>query len=518
MSLVGNRGGGAGALAVNNNHIFATTTARNTYFASNPSEVVQDMYISVSGVLQKRVNTAWVDTSALIRGANGANGVNAPSLLINYSADGASGWTSTLDTAIHKYWRWSTDNGVTWNPAAPDVALFKAEEGVSSLPAPFSFSTSGGMLEILKGTSTVLTVDENELRGLGGISTGDGELNLGEMHYIGSAGDMVTIKNNSANMFMHPAYGAISLDGLTIVEQMARVHTAGIQVMLPAGGVGVGQVNYNSTFTPAVNSCFLKVRLIPDETYTGDLTLTVRNVTSGLKVSQFTFNTSIFTGTPIDVPFKHPLWLRAGQEYSTAIEKPNGNYLLVKSNSAGDQPYRESSFLEFNDYPLFHAGNAAAQVTALTALTGASRLPATAVRDFPVMSGTELGMAKLGSTLSINGTGELNVAVAPTSIPIVANEAARLAIPQSTGVILAIQQDTGVTWGIEANNDPSVALNWKQIGTVATNVVSFNGRIGAVSPTTNDYNMEQIGLTDRISAAKYVFRVDNGVPYLEEIA
>jgi hypothetical protein len=319
-------------------------------------------------------------------------------------------------------------------------------------------------------------------------------------------------------MFMHPAYGAISLDGATIVEQAARVHTAGVQVMLPAGGVGVGQVNYNSTFTPAVNSCFLKVKLIPDETYNGELTLTVRNITSGKKVSQFTFNASTFTGTPIEVPFKHPLWLRAGQEYSTSITKLEGVFLLAKSNNTGDQPYRESSFLQFNDYPLFHAGNAAAQVTALTALTGASRLPATAVRDFPVMSGTELGMAKLGSTLSINGSGELNVSVAPTSIPIVANEAARLAIPQSTGVILAIQQDTGVTWGIEANNDPSVTLNWKQIGTVATNVVSFNGRIGAVSPTTNDYNMEQIGLTDRISAAKYVFRVDNGVPYIEEIA
>jgi hypothetical protein len=507
-------------LAVNNNHIFATTTARNTYFASNPSEVTQDMYISVSGVLQKRVNTTWVDTSAAIRGANGVDGVDAPQMLINYSVDGVSGWTPTLNILTHKYWRWSTDNGVTWTPTSPNVAMFKAEEGAGSgVPAPYEYVIDGnGDLALELGGIPIMTVGSDLLWVREGINTGDGELNLGEMHYIGSAGDIVTIKNSSSNMFMHPAYGAISLDGATIVEQAARVHTAGIQVMLPAGGVGVGQVNYNSTFTPTVNSCFLKVRLIPDETYTGELTLTVRNVTSGKKVSQFTFNASTFTDTPMEVPFKHPLWLRAGQEYSTAITKPMGMFLLAKSNSAGDQPYRESSFLEFNDYQLFHAGNAAAQVTALTALTGANRLPATAIRDFPVMSGTELGMAKLGSTLSINGSGELNVSVAPTSIPIVANEAARLAIPQSTGVILAIQQDTGVTWGIEANNDPSVALNWKQIGTVATNVVSFNGRIGAVSPTTNDYNMEQIGLTDRISAAKYVFRVDNGVPYIEEIA
>jgi len=117
--------GGAGALAVNNNHIFATTTARNTYFASNPSEVVQDMYISVSGVLQKRVGAAWVDTSAIIKGADGAD---AQTPIVNYSIDGLSGWTSALNPAIHKYWRWSTNNGIIWTPAVK----FAAEEGAGT--------------------------------------------------------------------------------------------------------------------------------------------------------------------------------------------------------------------------------------------------------------------------------------------------------------------------------------------------------------------------------------------------
>ncbi len=509
----GGSGSSSGALDVRSSHIFATTTARNTYFTSNPSEVVEDMYISVSGVLQKRQAGAWVDVSAVIKGQTGTN---APAMLINYSADGLTGWTPTLNNLTHKYWRWSTDNGVSWLPVPPAVALFKLEDTGSAVPPPYEYVVNGnGELELQKGGTPIMTVDEDSLWVREGLNTGDGEINIGEMHYVGSAGDMIAIKNNSSNMIAVPAFSSISPDGTTIVESTARVHVSGIQTLFPAGGVGIGQVDYNSTFVPTVNSAFVYVRIIPDETYVGDLTLTVRNVSSGKKVSQFTFAASTFTGTPFQIPFKHPLWLRAGQTYSTAITKINGSYLSARSNVAGDQPYRESSFLEYSDQPIFHAGNAAAQATALSALTGSNRVAASAIRDFPVMTNSVYGMAKLGTTMSINGSGELNTTISPTGIKIVADEAARLAIPLSTGVTLAVQQDTGITWGIEASLDPSVALNWKQIGTVATSVVSFNGRTGGVTPATGDYNQKQIKTIHDDTLVEGWFGWDNNGLYFE---
>lgn len=515
----GSGGSEAGALAVNNNHIFATTTARNTYFTANPSEVVQDMYISVSGTLQKRVSTAWVDTSAAIRGGNGLDGTDAPAVIYNYSVNGLNGWTSTLDVNTHKYWRWSTDNGVTWTPIAPAVAKMIAEDGGNGVPTPYQFTLgANNLLELRKGIELIATVDENGFWTLNSLSTGNGDLFLGEGHYVGSAGQNVIFKNENSELFWHPTWGAINGDGTIIVDQTARKHFPVIQKVQPAGNQGVGQVDYNSTFTAVSNAAFLYLDIVPLETFSGKLTLTVSNAVTGNKISQYDFDANYINGGTVRVPFKRPIWALAGEQYITSLTKVSGAFLQVRANLAGTQPWREASFLTFADYNVFHAGNPEAQVAALSALSGTSKLPFSALRDVPTMTSAVAGIAKLGATMSINGNGELNTAISPTSIPIVANQAARLAIPQSTGVILAIQQDNGITYGIEANNDPSVAGNWKQIGTVATNVVSFNGRNGAVVPAVNDYNMEQIGLTDITTATKYVFRVDNGVPYIEEIA
>ena len=44
----------------------------------------------------------------------GLNGINAPAVLAQYSVDGKIGWTSVLNTATHKYIRYSYDGGKTW--------------------------------------------------------------------------------------------------------------------------------------------------------------------------------------------------------------------------------------------------------------------------------------------------------------------------------------------------------------------------------------------------------------------
>jgi hypothetical protein len=175
-----------------------------------------------------------------------------------------------------------------------------------------------------------------------------------------------------------------------------------------------------------------------------------------------------------------------------------------------------ATFRTFTDETVFHTANAALQAQALNALTGADRLSANAIRDFPVMSSTVLGLAKLGTTMSINGDGELNTAVSPTGIKIVSDETARLSVPVSGGAIIAIQQDNGFTYGIEANQDTSVAGNWKQIGVVATNVVGFNGRNGAVVPATGDYNQKQIKTVHDDTSVEGFLGIDNNGIYWDD--
>ena len=506
-------GGNASALAVKNTHIFANTTARNAYFVSNPSELVEDTYISVSGVLQKRVGATWVDTSAVIKGADGAD---AQTPIVNYSIDGLSGWTSALNPAIHKYWRWSTNNGIIWTPAVK----FAAEEGAGTgVPDPYEYTIgANNILELRKGGEIISTVDEKGFWSIESLSTGNGDLYLGEGHYVGSSGENVVFKNESSDLFWHPCWGAINGEGTQIVEQSARVHFPVIQKVQPAGAAGAGSIEYNSTFTAVSNAAFLYLDIIPKETFIGVLKLVVTNAVTGAQLSSYDFSASLVDGVSMRVPFKRPIWANGGQQFTTAITKANGDYIQVLPNSAGTAPWREASFLTFTDYDVFHTGNSIRQASGLNALTGANRIAFGAIRDVPTMSNSVAGVAKLGSTMSINGNGELNTSISPTGIKIVADQIARLATPQTGGAILVIQQDDGKTYGIEAGQDTAVALNWKQIGTVATNVVSFNGRNGAVVPATGDYDMEKIGLTDQTNAKNYVFRVDNGVPYLEEIA
>ena len=50
-------------------------------------------------------------------GKDGANGNSAPAVKAQYSEDGTSSWTATLNTSTHKYIRFSYDNGATWTSA-----------------------------------------------------------------------------------------------------------------------------------------------------------------------------------------------------------------------------------------------------------------------------------------------------------------------------------------------------------------------------------------------------------------
>lgn len=504
-------GAGGSSLAVRNDLIFNNVIDRDDFFTTNPSQLTDDLNVVVNGELQKYVNGSWVNMTPIIQGGSGAD---APELTIQYSANGHTGWSATLNPALHKFWRWSTDNGVTWAPVPPATARFSASDGGAGVPDPFEYSVSPeGKLQLLKGGVVIATNDEYGGWVKNSVTTGTGSLHLGKLHSIGSANENVVFKNEDSTLAWHPCWGAISADGSQVVEQAARVHSDEVLVTYPADSVGTATVDYNSVFTVSGNFVFLYLDIIPKESYTGELTLTVSKPSNGKEVSKFEYAATYTANVKARVPFKYPLWMFTGQQFHATITKPDGSFLKVTANQAGTEPYREAAYRTFQDEIVFHNGNAALQAIALNALTGAERISASAVRDFPVMTNTVLGMAKLGATMSISGAGELNTAVSPTGIKIVADEAGRLALPQSGGAILAIQQDNGFTYGTEAGQDTSINENWKQIGTVATNVVSFNGRNGAVVPTSGDYDQKQIKTVHDDTGAEGFFGIDNNGIY-----
>lgn len=77
----------------------------------------------------------------------------------------------------------------------------------------------------------------------------------------------------------------------------------------------------------------------------------------------------------------------------------------------------------------------------------------------------------------------------------VADAAARLALTaaaiQSDDLI--VQSDDGSAWMLVEGGDPATSADWVQIGGVgAGGVTSFNGRTGAVAPTTGDYAVADV--------------------------
>lgn len=504
--------GGSGSLSIRDDNFFANMIDRDDYFTVNPSKLLKGVYISVNGELQRYDGDTWIDVTPIVEGRSGED---APMLLIQYSANGATGWSETINTSLHKYWRWATDGGITWSP---NGVRYSAASTANGVPDPYSLQVGGdGKLQLLKDGLLIQEQDETGSWISNSVRTGTGSLHLGELHSFGSGGENTVTVNSDSNIAYYPAWSGVSTDGSTRVNMSARVHS---EVLLEEanGALSTPIVDYNYNYTSSTDLVFYYLDIIPAENYTGRLRWTVVKST-GKEAAAFFFDVNATSGNEVVVPFKYPLWAKAGQQFALSITKEDGSYLKVKAGTINpSEPWRRNHYATFIDHAVYHQGNNTEVVSGLSSLTGVDRLPASAIRDFPIMAPTVKGMAKLGATMSINGSGELNTAISPTGIKIVADEAARLSIPIAGGAILAIQQDSGFTYGIEAGEDTSVVGNWKQIGTVATDVVSFNGRNGAVVSEAGDYNMDQIEIADQTTPVKYVFRVESGVPYIEEIA
>jgi hypothetical protein len=77
------------------------------------------------------------------------------------------------------------------------------------------------------------------------------------------------------------------------------------------------------------------------------------------------------------------------------------------------------------------------------------------------------------------------------------SEADRLTVSVYPDLTIAYQMDDGSSWVINGNDDPSNIDNWTKLGSaLISQVSSFNGRTGNVSPETGDYTSDMIAETD----------------------
>jgi hypothetical protein len=134
-----------------------------------------------------------------------------------------------------------------------------------------------------------------------------------------------------------------------------------------------------------------------------------------------------------------------------------------------------------------------------------------------IASTSVVGAIKVGAGLAVTGLGTLSSVASPTQTTVVANQAARLAIPTSALAKSAIQTDTNIIYYINGGDDPSISGNWINGGSVAASVQSFKARTGVVVPAFEDYTLELVPQTDITTSLKYKLVIDNGVLFLEEL-
>ena len=85
------------------------------------------------------------------------------------------------------------------------------------------------------------------------------------------------------------------------------------------------------------------------------------------------------------------------------------------------------------------------------------------------------------------------------------SEADRLTVSIYPDLTIAYQMDDGSSWVINGNDDPSNIDNWTKLGSaLISQVSSFNGRTGNVTPESGDYTSDMITETDgKQFASKY---------------
>ena len=500
--------GSGGSLVVANQHFFTDNSLRDAYFAANPSEKTNGLSISVNNTLQKWDGSVWQNVTPVITGQKGDN---APPVKFQYSENGHSDWSDTLVVASHKFWRWSTDDGLSWSPNY----IPYSGEGSGSVPAPYSLIVgNNGKLQLYKSGVLIQEQDEHGSWVANSISTGTGSFHLGDLHSNGSAGENVLWLNTQSNICWFPAWQGINKTDATTYDLTTRKH--GTMIANEPLGVqaGSGAVDYTDTFTAPANVAFFKVEIIPEENYTGDLVWQSKFLPADLEVASFFFTATLVAGTRYTVQFKYPLYVKSGQQASISIKKKDGTLLKCRASSLNAlKPYRQTFYTSFADHLVYNQSNNDLIARGLESLTDSAALDVFKLKNIGLLSkGLYRGDIPSGLTGLQNASkGDWWKAATSKSL-------AGTSFAVGDELYCVSNTDANVTnlsnfTKVDNVNQVMIASTQANAGQAGITPVPLAGDVTVL--TNRGWGNAEY--KDATTNKKYKLIIDNGVPYLEEI-
>ena len=454
-----------------------------------------------------------VDNGVSYAGTSKIVGLDAPKLVIQYSEDGATNWLPDPILGLTNYWRWSTDGGTTWSPNYVRYTPPSGSTG-TGFPSPFEATLDGlSQLQLKQGGELIYTQTAKKTKFVGKVEAGWEGFSV-PGHTLGSAGENFVFVNNNDNAVYFPPWSSVSKTGSVVNQPSVRVHGATLDYLEVNGSINNGlPTDAEFTTQPTVNAVFFELSFAAGEAYTGRLYLEQRNSAGDLVLSEVEVPSKTYAfGDIITIPFPFPLWLKKDQAVQVKLYKEGDALMKVRTGqTVTTKPWRRAAYRTYSEQPILTTNNPTAIVSSLSGLTGADRLPASAIKDFPIASGTQLGMVKLGTGFSISGDGKLNNDSTAAKQVVVSSQAAMLALPMISNLYIANRTDVQTNWYLNADEDPAILANWTQ-GEYTGNIVSsFKNRHGAVAPQYGDYDSTLVPIADQDNAAiKYIIAVKNG--------
>lgn len=560
-------GSGSGGITIPSDQIFATTAERDTYFTQNPDKLEEGTLCVVytnpqDGLLQEYVENAWQDRSRVIQGEKGDTGdrglqgdhidaaeflgedivfsdtggrtftlvdaVNtlkgpqgdpSPILLTQFSIEPDGPWVNSevfsQNPDLYFYWRWSTDDGVTWSPNGVSMRAT-----VTDLPNGFGwFSDGAGGLTLKKGEDVYLTMTPDEVQ-TKRLNVVNNLLKFGTSKSVHDVSENVLFKNNITNQVFHPVWQRATngvwdatvrrpLDVFTrqnLVTDGFQPAKAGSS--LPASLVITAQYNLRAKAF-YLNS--LDAHAGCDMIISQDGKTKV--VIEGIDVLAGE-NRIVFANTNDELPF---LDLIEGQTFLITVRDANGDLINVREmDGVGNegQVWWALDFTQFEDVLVLDARRTGGSI-AFDEENG--------VFDVLKASSAQLGVVKAGVGLAIQPDGTLYSTVSGSIVTAVADEAERLALPQIAQAYTCIQSDIEQVFYLGSNEDPSVIGNWFEGGSTSAAVTGFKGasdtdpRTGVIEAKQGDYTGDEVTFTDASTGVVRKLVFDGGELFGEEI-
>lgn len=502
-------GGGGNGLVISDDNFFPDASTRDTFFTNNPVKLIEGVTVSTAGQLQKYIGTVWTDVTPVVKGQNGAN---APSMIVEYSSNGFDGWTTTLNTSLHKFWRWSTDGGSTFTP---NYVRFKGEGG-GAVPEPYSMEVSaGGKLQLFKNGVLIQEQDETGSWVTQSISTGTGSLHIGDLHSNGSAGENVLWLNTQSNICWFPSWQGINKSDATSYDLTTRKHS-NMLTSEPVGAVAtIGTVPYLDTFTAPAAVAFFRIDIVPAESYTGRLTWESRFMPADIEVAAFMFDVALVAGTQYTVYLKYPLYVNAGQQVKVNIKKTDGTTLSVRpSNTQSTKPWRKTHYVTHTDHLVYNQSNNALVARGLESLSETDALDVMSLKNVSLLSKGNYRGDVPPDFLGLTGALKGDWWKAATA-------------KNFGGTNFAVGDE--LYCGANTPSTPTDFTNFTKVANInQVMIASTQADIGQAGitpvPPAGDVKVltnrgwGEAQYKDSVTNKKYILVIENGLPYLEEIA